>query len=285
MTTHVIRDCHLTRVLAFGSCWGFKLDYFCEGRPGGLVEECCNLSKEIGPQEVETNKVEPLFVSTFLATFFYVAQNARNDFIFEGERCLEQWIKFLEVSLRDFLQVDNTDDCSMSGMEKVLETPKLWEKLEQGWTKVNIDAGFKNAVSASAMVVHDHDGNVLWFNSKHGVCKSPLHAEAQALEWAASYAANCGWERVVWNKDAANLVRDINLVEDPSNWDTRYSIMSFRKHCFGRDWKQLCASRPTNIVADAVANLSLKIGSVFCFDETSIKEAPSCIFSSVIACQ
>lgn len=139
ITTHVIQDCHLTCALAFGSCWGFKFHYFREGRPSGLVEEYCNLSKEIVPQEVE-----PLFVSTFLATFFYVAWNARNDFIFKGKRCLEQWIKFLEVSVRDFLQVNNTDDCSTSAMEKIME--KLWEKPEQGWAKVNVDTAFKNAV-------------------------------------------------------------------------------------------------------------------------------------------
>lgn len=86
------------------------------------------------------------------------------------------------------------------------------------------------------------------------------------MEWATNYVVNCSCVQVVLNLDVVNLIRDINLTIDPTNWHTRYLVLAIRKNFVGRDWVLCWASRVTNELTDIVVAQIFNLGSTFCFD-------------------
>lgn len=55
--------------------------------------------------------------------------------------------------MKDFLKILDMEECSHQDVETILEVPKVWVKLEQGWIKINMDVDFKGGKSDFAMVV------------------------------------------------------------------------------------------------------------------------------------
>ncbi|KAF3450212.1 hypothetical protein FNV43_RR06292 [Rhamnella rubrinervis] len=128
-----------------------------------------------------------------------------------------------------------------------------WCPPQQGFLKVNVDAAFLAGRAASAMVVHNDQGNLLYLASKLYECISPFTAEVEALGWAIEYADQCGWRRVEWETDAKE------------------------------EWKVNWRSRRCNMVANAGAMLSLSTEWPFVFDEFNVNLIPPCILNSLLA--
>ncbi|KAF3457593.1 hypothetical protein FNV43_RR02251 [Rhamnella rubrinervis] len=70
-------------------------------------------------------------------------------------------------------------------------------------------------------------------------------------------AAHCGWRDVEWEADAKEVEKVVSAKDEPSCWYVYVTICSIRE-CFGNQgWKVIRKSRSYNLVADAVAKLSL----------------------------
>ena len=85
-----------------------------------------------------------------------------------------------------------------------------WKRPEEGWAKVNTDAGFdaENGTGRSGVVIRDHSGAVIgaaarWFEGVQDV----LSAEALAAKEGLELAVELGLPRVILELDCQSLMK------------------------------------------------------------------------------
>lgn len=96
---------------------------------------------------------------------------------------------------------------------KLVRTPEKWRCPEEGWVKVNSDAGFDAAEfsSSSGVVIRDHRGAVKaaaarWFDDVPDV----LTAEAMAAKEGLELAVENGYDKVILEVDYCSLMVLLN---------------------------------------------------------------------------
>ncbi|KAF3457990.1 hypothetical protein FNV43_RR02652 [Rhamnella rubrinervis] len=152
-----------------------------------------------------------------------------------------------------------------------------------GFIKVNVDAAYVDGRAAAALVIRNDQGHLLYLASKLFKCVSPFVAEVEALCWAADYVETCAWRMIEWETDAKDVETAVKAKEDPSNWYAYYPICSIRS-CFERQgWRVTWKNRRSNLVADAVAKMSLSRNCAFVFYEYSLEAMPPCILNLIYA--
>jgi hypothetical protein len=139
---------------------------------------------------------------------------------------------------------------------KLVRTPEKWRCPEEGWVKVNSDAGFDAAEfsSSSGVVIRDHRGDVKaaaarWFDDVPDV----LTAEAMAAKEGLELAVENGYDKVILEVDCCSLMALLNGDEA-----TRSSIggMCFDITKLGRsfvDFRVVWVHRDANSVAHCCA--------------------------------
>lgn len=90
-------------------------------------------------------------------------------------------------------------------------------------------------------------------------------AEMLALDWAIGLTEMNGWENILWSSDAKFVVLDINSLEEPLRWETRYGILAIRERKLKFNWTFQWHSRSSNSLTDKAFNLSFVCNFVFNF--------------------
>ncbi|KAF3443322.1 hypothetical protein FNV43_RR13004 [Rhamnella rubrinervis] len=138
-------------------------------------------------------------------------------------------------------------------------------------TKANTDAAYREGLVALAFVLRDDSGNIVYLESKLDRAESPLEAEFMALAWALKISEGKHWSNIIWSADSQEMVKEINVVEDPSQWETRYVALSCRRMLNSKHWKLNWNARSSNSLADSIAKLTLRCNNPFLF--SSIAES------------
>ncbi|KAF3437451.1 hypothetical protein FNV43_RR20204 [Rhamnella rubrinervis] len=79
-----------------------------------------------------------------------------------------------------------------------------------------------------------------------------------ALVWALKISEGKHWSNIIWSADSQEMVKEINAMEDPSQWDTRYLMISCRRTLSSRHWKLNWNARSSNSLADSIAKWTLR---------------------------
>ncbi|KAF3438243.1 hypothetical protein FNV43_RR21004 [Rhamnella rubrinervis] len=110
---------------------------------------------------------------------------------------------------------DYVEDFTLLGKTKDKESLKttspssssIWTPPSSYWLKVNVDAAHTNNGSATALVVKDASGKLLFLSTTLLGCSSPFEAGVEALNWACVHVEDCEWKHVFWKVHAKEVVK------------------------------------------------------------------------------
>ncbi|KAF3436812.1 hypothetical protein FNV43_RR19565 [Rhamnella rubrinervis] len=219
---HIFQKCHLSRLLAFGSKWGGRLDHWNYDNIYQVVERC--LKPPVYGMERESKQE----IQIFWAIFFYWVWKARCMFFFEGKLNLLGLIKQFNAALEEFIMLKATEKQRCSAASSSSNSVR-WIPPPTGWIKVNVNAAHSERGSAAAMVVRNVDGKLLVLSSTLTSCRSSFEAELEALNWAAAFAEAGNWKQVCWEIDALEVVNSVKATEEPTNWYSFSTMLELRK--------------------------------------------------------
>ncbi|KAF3436727.1 hypothetical protein FNV43_RR19474 [Rhamnella rubrinervis] len=103
-----------------------------------------------------------------------------------------------------------------------------------------------------------------------------------ALVWALKISEGKHWSNIIWSADSQEMVKEINAMEDPSQWDTRYLMISCRRMLSLRHWKLNWNARSSNSLADSIAKWTLRSSIPFLFSSgISVSQEPSSVLELI----
>ncbi|KAF3451878.1 hypothetical protein FNV43_RR07974 [Rhamnella rubrinervis] len=197
-----------------------------------------------------------------------------NEHRHSGQRRIEDFVSLMNDNVMDFYNASLVRP-DKAGIEKATET---WTPPPSNFLKANTDAAYREGRTALAFVLRDEGGNIIYLASKLERAASPLEAEFMALEWALKLSEANYWSNITWSADSQDMVKAINAVEDPAQWDTGYLALGCRKVLGSKKWKLNWNSRTSNLLADSLAKRSLQSIQSFLF--SGVLES----FSSLSSC-
>uniref|UniRef100_A0A803N666 RNase H type-1 domain-containing protein n=1 Tax=Chenopodium quinoa TaxID=63459 RepID=A0A803N666_CHEQI len=206
----------------------------------------------------------------FFMTVCWAIWNARNRWIFVGERCNPQesmaYVNKLMVELGG--KEEKGRGCVAPAARQ------RWKPPQRNVWKLNVDGGVVEGVgSCAGAVIRGRDGAVVmcmtWMGEERW---SPAIVEAKALLMGLQAAVECGYRRLVVESDCLGLINALDSRERGSS--CFHLILDDIYHvCRSLDFvSSSFVHREGNTVAHELAHLPWVVGSRFWFDNF-----PSCI--------
>ena len=249
---HLLMECHFARALAFGSCWGLKLETIARRvHRAGDIQSLVMLILE-PPSDVINRAIDKAFFTNILTCLFSTIWSYRNEKLFEGKRHFHQAVLYFERCVADFSSSLRTSTGS-----NVVSKEARWKPPPESWLKANVDAAVGETASAIALVVRDHQGNLVFLASSVIDSMEPAFVELKALEWATSLLFERGWKNIEWCSDAKTIVNDIVSDKEPMSWWSRDDILLIKHRSETSTWEFSWTPRGANKLADLVAKSTL----------------------------
>ena len=146
-----------------------------------------------------TNKAEFLLHGAVICD---VVRKIRNQVLFEGvSPNLDGMLLKISSSVAEFRKV--LDIPLGSSRNRIQST---WFNPDRGTIKINVDVACNNESSSIAVVARNWSGDVVFACSKRVNTTLPLQAEAEAIIWALSLAANLGFVSISIESDSKTCI-------------------------------------------------------------------------------
>ena len=160
-TRHLFLECNFIRSLAFTSRWGLKYDVLAASisHPVG-IEDLLEVILD-PPNSIVGGLVEKDHFTLILACVLYTTWFSRNERLYEGRKSLHQVLKSLEQNVEEFKELL----ISKEAVPGVCREKVSWTPPPPDFLKINVDAAVGNTATASAMVVRNYAGNLVFLAS------------------------------------------------------------------------------------------------------------------------
>ena len=140
--------------------------------------------------------------------------------------------------------------------------------------KINTAAAFTPSKAALAVVARNHHGEVIKAWTKLSHLRSPLIAEAAAVQWAVQLAISEGWSHVILEGDSKICLESIAGKYQYVDWSI--SALTDNIRCLVKSFAACSFSwinRSCNGAAHAAAKLALISSSSFCCNNGNLPTA------------
>lgn len=242
---HAVRECKLARAI------------WCESRFEHMLSwQCCSLVDwwDRGFKELDSEGMEEFI------TLCWAVWGARNKAVMEGLTSdPTSTVKYATTVCNELRQegVKGSRGSSGGGAEWAVE----WSKPEEGWYKVNVDAGLLGEVgSGMGAVIRDDEGGVVSCAVRQGCEKWATNvAEAKAVLFGMELCAELGMQRVVVESDCLGVIQALRreasgcsefwlVVEDIMAFCSNFLnvVWSFVKHSGNKVAHDLAHLQPWN---------------------------------------
>lgn len=221
-------------MLAFASKWGCLLGKWPTVNIKEVIQGCLNLRSIANLQGLEE---EQTFV--FLCTLMYCYWNYRNSHVFAKPERMENVVSKFNLLVEEWVgrqgvDAEQNSDQTLGGGPCDQEG---WTTPPERWIKINTDASFKHGKAALGAIARDERGKLIFMAAKVVECDSARLAELFAINWASELAEEQKRFNICWSSDAAEIIKEINSLDDPAGWDSRFPLLCIKERSRSFNWK------------------------------------------------
>ncbi|KAF3442329.1 hypothetical protein FNV43_RR16245 [Rhamnella rubrinervis] len=116
--------------------------------------------------------------------------------------------------------------------------------------------------------------------SSHYDC--PFDIDAEVLGWVIGYAEKYAWQKVVWEIDAKEVVKEVMAEKDPMAWSLFENFLPIKSRFVTFDWEIKWSPRLSNAVADAIAKFTSLNSCYISIDKFSLESLPKEILAKLV---